>query len=108
MLVNEIVAGFTGHRMPVGTEKAKSPKWGRTKAGQAADAWPMSSITTVHGTTTTAPVASPKPTEASKPAGAPASPANAGPAATLQLSQKALAKLKGDKDWQPGQTIDAI
>jgi hypothetical protein len=31
---------------------------------------------------------------------------SAGPAATLQLSQKALAKLQGDKDWQPGMKVD--
>jgi hypothetical protein len=29
-----------------------------------------------------------------------------GPAATVSLSQKALAWIKGDKDWTPGQTID--
>jgi len=32
---------------------------------------------------------------------------SAGPAATVNLSQKALALLKGDRDWKPGQTIDS-
>jgi len=35
-----------------------------------------------------------------------AQPQNIGPAATVNLSQKALAWLKGDKDWTPGQTLD--
>ena len=34
--------------------------------------------------------------------------AGAGPAATVQLSQRALALLKGDKDWQPGMKIDSF
>jgi hypothetical protein len=37
-----------------------------------------------------------------------AQPADIGPAATVNLSQKALALLKGDKDWTPGATIDSI
>jgi hypothetical protein len=31
-----------------------------------------------------------------------------GPAATLDLSQAALAKIKGDKDWRPGMSLDSI
>ena len=32
---------------------------------------------------------------------------NVGPAATIELSQKALAMVKGDRDWKPGMKIDS-
>jgi hypothetical protein len=32
----------------------------------------------------------------------------AGPAATVQLSSAAQAKIKGDKDWTPGAHIDSL
>jgi hypothetical protein len=68
----------------------------------------MSSVSSVQTNTAAAPVASTQSAEAAKPIAKPASMANAGPAATLQLSQQALAKLKGDKDWQPGAKIDSF
>lgn len=69
-----------------------------------ADSLTMTSISSIQASTAAA-AASPKPAEPPK-AAAPAASTSAGPAATLQLSQKALALLKGDKDWQPGATVD--
>ncbi|HLZ25749.1 MAG TPA: hypothetical protein VKV73_00330 [Chloroflexota bacterium] len=43
-----------------------------------------------------------------KPVAQPANPASIGPAATLNLSQAALAKLKGDQDWKPGLAVDSF
>jgi hypothetical protein len=69
----------------------------------------MSSISPIHAAAAAASVA-PVKEAATKPDAAPkgAAALPAGPAATVQLSQKALAALKGDKDWQPGQHIDSL
>jgi hypothetical protein len=68
----------------------------------------MTSISPVAASTAPAPVTSntsiaaiaePKPV-------AQAAPSN-GPAATIELSEKALAMINGDRDWKPGMKIDS-
>ena len=68
----------------------------------------MTSISPVAANTPTAPVTSntsiaaiaePKPVAQAAP--------DVGPAATIELSQKALAMINGDKDWKPGAKIDS-
>jgi hypothetical protein len=53
----------------------------------------------VAGSTSIAALATPKPVASTA--------SNNGPAATFELSQAALARIKGDKDWKPGQPIDS-
>ena len=68
----------------------------------------MTSISPVAANTAPAPVtnntsivaiAEPKPVAKATP--------SIGPAATIDLSQKALAMINGDRDWKPGMKIDS-
>jgi hypothetical protein len=66
----------------------------------ASSTQPSASVQAASSSTVAAPTAA-------KPATTNAA-ANYGPAATVQLSNKALALIKGDKDWTPGTPIDSI
>jgi hypothetical protein len=70
---------------------------------------PAPAAVTSNTSTSLAAIATPKPVAAATPTAAarPAKPVAATPAATVDLSQQALAMIKGDKDWKPGQKIDS-
>ena len=65
-------------------------------------------MTSVNSVRPAAPSPAPAPSTPAAPKVAAPAAAPATPAATLQLSQRAQALLRGDKDWKPGQRIDSF